>query len=156
MAARPIESCGMGNLDDTTTPTDQDKDPNNTAPMPILLEACRFNPSAPKIATPARPTTSPRLFIQLIFSLPATDPSSRMNIGSVAISSAAKPDVTNCSAQCKLPCPIKKNKAPTIAPAAQLRTVGRNPRRQAHRNNTPPASEWRIATVTSGGMVSIA
>jgi hypothetical protein len=77
-----------------------------------------------------------------------------MNIGSVAISSAASPDATYCSAQCSVPCPIKKKSAPNPNPAIHCCRVGRNPRHQAHVSMIPPAIECRIPAATSGGIVS--
>ena len=106
------------------------------------------------MATPATPKPRPRALIRLIFRCPIIQPSTRMNIGSVAISSAASPDATYCSAQCSVPCPIKKKSAPNPNPAIHCCRVGRNPRHQAHVSMIPPAIECRIPAATSGGIVS--
>jgi len=79
-----------------------------------------------------------------------------MNIGSVAISSAANPEPTYCSAQNSDPWPIRKKNVPSANPATHCCRVGRNPRAQAHASMIPPATACRTPTVTSGGIVSTA
>src|SRR5271155_4242581 len=110
-AVRPSASEGSLSRGEITTPSDHDKDPSSTASNPHKLEPFTVSSAPVSSATPATPRPKPNALSRLIFCCPIIHPSTRMNIGSVAISSAANPEATYCSAQCNEPCPIKKNSA---------------------------------------------
>ena len=73
-----------------------------------------------------------------------------------AITSAATPEGTFCSAQCSVPCPTRKNRNPSKRPARQASLLGRSPFRHAHASRIAPAIKWRVAAVRNGGIVSTA
>jgi hypothetical protein len=82
--------------------------------------------------------------------------SSATKIGSVAMSKAATPEGTVCSAQCRVPCPTRKKRKPTIRLARHWANVGRFPCDNPHANRIDPAIRCRKPAVNKGGIVSIA
>src|SRR5258708_40218619 len=131
-AVRPSASAGNLSFGEITTPTDHANEPNNTAASPNKLEPLTDNSAPVSMATPSTPNPRPSALNLLIFCCPILQASTRMNMASVAITSAASPEPTYCSAQCSVPWPTRKNKPPNAHPAIQFCRVGRNPRSQAH------------------------
>jgi hypothetical protein len=75
----------------------------------------------------------------------------------VAISSAAIPEGTRCSAQLRPPLLMHSSDTPVTAAVHQCAALGRIPvltRKIGYRIS--PTSECRIAAIASGGIVSIA
>ena len=68
-------------------------------------------------------------------------------MGSLAMSKEARPDGTFCSAQCRVPWPIRKKKKPMMRLARTWDRVGRKrfARHQARR--IEPAVKWRRPAV---------
>src|ERR1700689_1383156 len=155
-AVLPKASEGSLSRGEITTPKDHDKEPNNTASNPSKLEPFTVSSAPVSMPTPTTPRPRPSPLSRLIFCCPITQPRTRMNMGSVAISNAAIPEATYCSAQCSVPCPTKKKGAPSANPATHCCRVGRNPRHQAQVSMIPPAIECLIPATTSGGIVSTA
>src|SRR5579863_4279043 len=102
-AVRPSASSGNFSRGEITTPNDHDNEPTSTAINPHRLDPFTVSSTPVSIATPTTPSPNPKALGRLIFCCPIIQASTRMNIGSVAISSAAKPDPTYCSAQCSVP-----------------------------------------------------
>src|SRR5579872_761343 len=152
----PKASDGSLSRGEITTPSDHDNEPANTANNPHKLEPFIVSSTPVSIATPATPNASPIALSMLIFCCPIIHPNTKINIGSVAISNAASPDPTYCSAQCSVPCPTKKKKKPSASPAIHCCRVGRNPRPHAQPSMITPAIECRMPAVTNGGIVSTA
>src|SRR5580658_5217255 len=155
-AVRPKASEGNLSRGETTTPNDHDKEPSSTASNPHKLDPFTVSSAPVNTATPTTPKPKPSALSRLILCCPIIQPSTRMNIGSVAISSAAKPEPTYCSAQCSVPWPMRKKNAPKINPATHCCRVRRNPRSHAHTSMIAPAIECRIPAATNGGIVSTA
>src|ERR1700757_1520009 len=137
-AVRPKASEGSFTFGEMTTPADQANEPKSTASSAIRLDPLIVNSAPVSTATPSTPKPTPSALSRLILCCPSDHARTRMNIGSLAMSSPAKPDPTYCSAQCSDPCPTKKNNAPTMIPEIQLARVGRNPRVHAHARRIPP------------------
>src|SRR5580692_2029589 len=140
-AVRPSASEGSLRRGETTTPNDHDKEPSNTASSPTRLDPFTVSSAPVSSPTPATPRPRPSALSRLILCCPIIQPSTRINIGSVAISSAARPEPTYCSAQCSEPWPIRKNCAPNANPATHCCRVGRNPRQWAQLSMIAPAIE---------------
>src|SRR4030088_1971413 len=102
-AVRPSASEGSLSRGESTTPADQDKEPNNTASSATRLEPFTVSSAPVSSATPTTPSPNPSALNRLIFCCPISQPSTRMNTGSVAINSAARPEPTYCSAQWSVP-----------------------------------------------------
>src|SRR5438552_17914144 len=117
-AVRPSASEGNLTLGEITTPAAHESDPSNTARSPNRLDP--FVTSVPvRMATPPTPTINPSMLKRVIFCCPIIHASATMNIGSVAVSTAARPEPTYCSAQCSVPCPTRKISQPTVNPEIQ-------------------------------------
>src|SRR4030088_533352 len=102
-AVRPSASEGSLSRGEITTPADHDNEPSNTASNPTRLEPFTVSSAPVSIATPTTPKPNPSALNRLIFCCPISQPSTRMNTGSVAINSAARPEPTYCSAQWSVP-----------------------------------------------------
>src|ERR1700680_37311 len=102
-AVRPSASEGSLSLGEITTPADHANEPTSTAISASKLEPLTVNSAPVSTATPSAPKPNPRALSRLILCCPIDHASTRMNIGSVESSSAAKPDPTYCSAQCSEP-----------------------------------------------------
>ena len=76
--------------------------------------------------------------------------------GSMAITSAATPEGTFSSAQCRSPWLTKKKRKPRTIPARHPWRVGRSPFHHAHPSRIEPAIRCRIAAVNNGGIDSTA
>src|SRR5271155_3226091 len=99
-AVRPRASEGNLRRGEITTPNDHDKEPSKMASNPNRLEPFTVSSTPVSIATPATPRPSPIALTPLTFFHPTLHASTKINIGSVAISKSASPDPTYCSAQC--------------------------------------------------------
>src|SRR5580704_18943161 len=102
-AVRPSASSGNFNFGEITTPTAHDTDPTSTASNPSELDPCMLISTPVSKATPITPRLKPSRLSRLLLCWPMASPSTKINIGSVAMSSAARPDPTYCSAQCSVP-----------------------------------------------------
>ena len=118
-AARPMEWLGRRKRGEIQTPIAQDAAPTSTAITAQLVALIVVNSRIVRIATPAIPISKPRPLSQLILCWRMPAPIRRIHRGSLATSSAANPEETCCSAQCRVPCPIRKKSAPRTAPAIQ-------------------------------------
>ena len=126
IAVRATASSGNFTRAEITTPTDHDTELTSAAINPRVVEPCAVRSGPIRIPTPARPAINPSPLSQCGLCWPIAHPISRMNMGSVAISNAAKPDATpDFSAQCSSPCPMAKNNNPTMKPETQCSRRGR-------------------------------
>src|SRR4029077_5056602 len=98
-AVRPRASLGNLSLGEITTPADHENDPASTANSASTLEPFTDSSTPVSAATPATPKPKPSALSGLIFCCPIDHASTRMNMGSVAMSRAASPEPTYCSAQ---------------------------------------------------------
>ena len=148
MAVRPMGSRGKRRRGDTHTPTAHEAAPTSTAIIPTVKELRDVSSGAVRIATPPSPINNPSPFFQLIRCCPMAAPSAKIHRGSLATRSAAKPEDTYCSAQCREPWPTRKKRAPRAEPAIQCSRRGRKPRDHAMANRINPATVWRMPADT--------
>ena len=88
---------------------------------------------------------------------PRAMPKITIQIGMLAMISAANPDGTSCMAQVIAPLPPSSNSAPMISALRQWMARGRGaPRSHIHVNSSAPAVMKRPPAMRKGGMVSIA
>src|SRR5579859_1148449 len=73
--------------------------------------------------------------------------SRKTQIGSLAISSEARPEGTFCSAQCSEPCPRRKKKTPMTMLARICAQVGRKRLTRHQASKIEPAVRWRRPAV---------
>src|SRR5260370_1366788 len=111
-AVRPNASEGSLSFGESTTPADHDNEPNNTANSAIRLEPFTVSSAPVSIATPTTPKPNPSALNRLIFCCPSIQPSTRMNIGSVAINTAARPQATYCPPPRSVPSPTRHKSSP--------------------------------------------
>ena len=113
--------------------------------------AARIAPPLFNTITPRNPTTSPAISPRLGRSRYANR-NSAMNSGSLAIATAAMPEVTLCSAKQTSPLPNISSSTPVIAALRHCRRVGGfTPRRRSHAYIATPAERKRKAAIVNGG-----
>jgi hypothetical protein len=82
---------------------------------------------------------------------------STIQIGTVATSTAARPDGTCCSDHTTPPLPPRKSRPPVTTAHVQFVRVGVGaPRARAHAYSTAPATRKRTPAMRKGGSVSMA
>jgi len=110
-----------------------------------------------RIATPAKPTTIPTTASRGSRSLRTTRPSTAIQTGIIATSSAAMPDGIVCSPHATMPMPPPSSSAPTIVESRSSRRVGRlivpRSRTATQVRRIRPAEPNRAAAIRNGGMV---
>src|SRR5882757_2277865 len=80
-----------------------------------------------KRPTPTRPRTRPPKSVTFMRHLrSATAEARKTQMGSLAMTTAHRPEGTRCSAQCSVPCPMRKKKTPKMALARHCCQVGRS------------------------------
>src|ERR1700730_611600 len=99
-AVRPKASEGSLTFGEITAPADHANEHSSTASNASKLERLTVNSAPVSMATPSTPKPKPSALQRLILCWPMDQARTRINIGSVAISKAASPDPTYCSAQC--------------------------------------------------------
>ena len=124
--------------------------------VPISVNAATTSippPGWTSSATPAKPTTIPRIAMGESRRPNTNRSSTATQSGTIATINAANPESSRVSAQATPPFPRRSRAPPTIAAARHSCHVGRARPRLANAYSAIPATANRTADISSGGIV---